>query len=1712
MTRPGKTRSDWLIATRYSAADVSSPDLSGAASKVENGFNASVVANPKLPQKALLAATLTKDIDTPIPEPIEEKACSGTAKKETKWSAGLFATFIQVITLGGQASFSSDLTLQVDYSCDSMETHKFTPPLSYIAKAVEDTAVKTHLKLGGLGAKVFIVTGIKMASNITIITIEEKKKETITEIGVHIPAAQLTVGPKGSHNSTKYDKHTRTIAGPIVFAFEIEKILVNLRGKIVHGEYIDGAMLAKKEGAATDYIVERAGQDLDEDEIDDFDVTARLGTDDETGEVSERSRQLLLCCQESFAEEPRGIAGVQLSRFNLWASNIGVFSSRQASLDYRLRTAPTAKAAVDGNLEIICTQLLSALAGQESLPDEVLDEFAGASQKDVHDFGLKFFRRSSPTANVRLSALSLVDSTIDTLHQLSLAIRRASNRNSLTRVPNLYDIDGAYPLVRDLEEGSPVPRPVPRVRFEATPGFEDFLRRILKSRWLRPDENAALNRDQKDYRQLMIDRCVASISIRRRQLAYFKDHQAKLAIEVAAMSVPAAPKLVKPNAQSTKPAAAPQLLSPSNFKEPAPQQSSFHEITEETPSETIGSEFQSTSFRLSPSTYAPSSAGSSSDAGGLGTEGPFEVPPVPELGPGDKEKMCPYCCLVYPAKTFSLQKKSRRWKKHLLEDLQPYICLFKNCNQRGKTYRSFKDWQAHLSQPHDQAWLCSLFHPGVNTAEDQAFLFDKAAQFNEHLYLYHPDLDPATTHGIFQAARQPAALPQWCFVCLAEQNSAVALQRHLANHLERAFLLALPSRDDVKDSDDVSSGRPSSRTAPTGTAAPQDADLLDLRDLYGDDSDARTVAAQTLSAKDFAARLSTINIESTLIQDRRPLLDTWTSELSSIQSFGGIQDQERDHTLNWLSVMDYIALQSDYLRCRQPGTGEWFLDSAVFNTWVETEKQSFLCLGIPGAGKTILASAVVENLHRRFQGDLSVGIAYLYCNFRRQNKQKAEDLLSSLLKQLAQSLPSLPDSLESLYNIHKVNRTRPSLYEISSTLQSVALMYSRVFIIVDALDECQVSDGCRANILSEIFSLKAKCNANIFTTSRIIPEIVNKFEGSVRSEIRAIEEDIGKYLDAHMSQLPRFTLSEPKLQEEIKSGILKAVEGMFLLAQLYLGSLIDETTVGAIKSALKQFQKQTQRSIEDKKLEMLSLAYEETVERINEQKKGIQLLANKVLLWITCAKRPLTTSELQHALAVQVGELELDKDNLSEIEDMVSVCAGLVRIEENNIIRFCHYTAQEYFEQTRATWFPNAEADITAVCTTYLSFKVFQSGGCQTDAEFKERLQLNPFYHYAACNWGHHAREAVTLIPGVIDFLTRKAQVDASSQALIAIELNPEYFNYNQEDLRQMTGLHLAAYFGVEAVVKLLLKTSRVEADSRDNDDRTPLSWAAANGHEAVVKLLLETGKVDADSRDNSNQTPLSWAAANGHEAVVKLLLETGKVKADSKDKRSQTPLSRATKNGHEAIVTLLLETSKVKADLKDNSSRTPLSEVSANKMTAITHAEFDQKTESLEVAEKFTREIRGRTILVTGVNHRGIGFITSKAFSDINFEKINKGLPEAEQPSYDILRLLGAINPEEKSYLLPEGYNQSKVANVLFGVTANKCLYDKYRILSLAVNPGAIETELGRYTTPETVAATQRIMKSEAIDFKTLGAGATTTLVAATDPRLGIPTKSKDG
>ena len=349
-------------------------------------------------------------------------------------------------------------------------------------------------------------------------------------------------------------------------------------------------------------------------------------------------------------------------------------------------------------------------------------------------------------------------------------------------------------------------------------------------------------------------------------------------------------------------------------------------------------------------------------------------------------------------------------------------------------------------------------------------------------------------------------------------------------------------------------------------------------------------------------------------------------------------------------------------------------------------------------------------------------------------------------------------------------------------------------------------------------------------------------------------------------------------------------------------------------------------------------AYDKAIKQIDDQLPGDCLLAKRAMSWIVYSQRPLTTKELCYALSIEPGDKAIDSDDIYDVESVISVCAGLVTVDEkSNIIRFVHYTTQEYFERVCLKWNPKAQKEIAAACLTYLSFNTFRSGSCVSDEAFERRLAENAFFDYSAHYWSEHVRPVESATSGLaLAFLCDQALVDCTAQG--AFTPNYKFPGYSKNFPIRTSGLHLTARYGLLRLTEGLLigkyGDSNIGADSKDSDGRTPLLWAAVKGHEAIVKLLLDTGKVDADS-NWSGRTPLSWAAEKGREAIVKLLLDTGKVDADS-NWSGWTPLSLAAVNGHEAIVKLLLDTGKLDADSKDYFGQSPLRLAAKNGYEAI--------------------------------------------------------------------------------------------------------------------------------------------------------------------------------
>lgn len=321
--------------------------------------------------------------------------------------------------------------------------------------------------------------------------------------------------------------------------------------------------------------------------------------------------------------------------------------------------------------------------------------------------------------------------------------------------------------------------------------------------------------------------------------------------------------------------------------------------------------------------------------------------------------------------------------------------------------------------------------------------------------------------------------------------------------------------------------------------------------------------------------------------------------------------------------------------------------------------------------------------------------------------------------------------------------------------------------------------------------------------------------------------------------------------------------------------------------------------------EQLDRTYDEVLHRIVAQDTDEAVLALKVLGWIHHAVRPLGTRELQQALAVEPGDVRFDEDGVPDIGLVISVCAGIVEIRENNTMGLVHYTAQEYLERRSVDFFPGAQTEIARTCLTYISFDEFSQGPSPNDDAFHDRMEACPLLQYASRYWVHHARDnpEVEIRALALAFLKQDSNVASSVQASEALE--SRNLMYSQRFRHDVRGLWVTASNGLHDLTFALLEdASSIEAE--DSEGETPLHRAAINGHEDIMLLLLKH-QANIHAGSHSGATALHCAASRGHQQIVRLLVDEGAV-VGTRDKRGWTALHLAASNGHRDISELLLD------------------------------------------------------------------------------------------------------------------------------------------------------------------------------------------------------------
>ena len=210
--------------------------------------------------------------------------------------------------------------------------------------------------------------------------------------------------------------------------------------------------------------------------------------------------------------------------------------------------------------------------------------------------------------------------------------------------------------------------------------------------------------------------------------------------------------------------------------------------------------------------------------------------------------------------------------------------------------------------------------------------------------------------------------------------------------------------------------------------------------------------------------------------------------------------RERHALLEWLSPLNFPAKQSAIFNRRQEGTGQWLFESPEFKEWTSKPGQTLLCRGIPGAGKTMLASIAVDHLQRAFH-QKDIPVTYIYCDYKWQCEQTPAYLIASILKQLLQHCGSIPESVMKSYRHHANAGTRPALSEINDMLIGAIADFAQIYIVVDALDELTVIGQVRQSLLATLQSLQKARNIQLMMTSRFIPIEFHQFQDFLRLEI-----------------------------------------------------------------------------------------------------------------------------------------------------------------------------------------------------------------------------------------------------------------------------------------------------------------------------------------------------------------------------------------------------------------------------------------------------------------------------------------------------------------------------------------------------------------------------------------------------------------------------------
>lgn len=399
------------------------------------------------------------------------------------------------------------------------------------------------------------------------------------------------------------------------------------------------------------------------------------------------------------------------------------------------------------------------------------------------------------------------------------------------------------------------------------------------------------------------------------------------------------------------------------------------------------------------------------------------------------------------------------------------------------------------------------------------------------------------------------------------------------------------------------------------------------------------------------------------------------------------QEERLSKMTSWLSAPDPSTNYHKAHKQRQAETGLWLLESANFMEWKESAASPLWLYGIPGCGKSILSSTIIEHLLQHCHDDISMVTAYFYFDFNDIQKQDPELMLRSLLCQLLQRSITIPKGVDALFSSCGNGLRLPSMSALIDVTRQAMQEFTQIYVVLDALDEStQRSELMR--VLETVAGWQLD-SLHLLMTSRKERDIETSLETYVEKEHAlclqrdVVDQDIQRYVQQRLrddKDLAKWN-KDAAMRQEIETALMRGARGMFRWAVCQLDTLAKCRNRAMLRESLATLPK------------TLDQTYDRILSAISEDDCKF---AMRILQWLTFSARPLSVGEIAQIVAIDVArDPAFDPDEVLEDPlEALNICSSLVTVTKNeakgprspsgqHIIALAHYSVQEYLVSDR---------------------------------------------------------------------------------------------------------------------------------------------------------------------------------------------------------------------------------------------------------------------------------------------------------------------------------------------------------------------------------------------------------------------------------------------